>query len=67
VRIRDRTKENAFNFAWMTSYDNRTTEVTRNGLVSECVTAIFPIPIDILFYLLTCMMYFKSLFENSME
>jgi hypothetical protein len=43
-QLRDRTKENEFSFAWITSYNNRATKMTGNDFMSGCVTAIFPIP-----------------------
>jgi len=35
VHLRDRMKEKEFILARMTSYDNRTTKMTRRDLVSE--------------------------------
>ncbi len=37
---RDRTKENEFPFAWMTSHNNRKTKVTRSDPMSKWMTSI---------------------------
>jgi len=47
VHRRDRTEENEFSFAWMTSYHNRTTKVSSSNPLSERVTSIFLTPIYI--------------------